>query len=816
MRPFITSNKKRILVILGLVLYFLVLALISYIRASEEITSGYRDTAKALCCFAVAAAAYMLIISLLANAKNPRLKKHVDTLAAVTLLFLVVISITAAQPYLKREVYVYKGVDLPSTLVGNTDEKTVSETNAGYLTYGPYVNLGAKQYRFTVNYRCDASDSNYFDITSNSGQVVYYTGFLTPEAHSFAWTLDFDAPVSEVELRVFYDGLGSLSVDSIRIEEKVNPWPGVLRAALITAAVMLVLFLLGKLLESIGVTPVMLPFRKRLLMVLLPAGVFAFTIPVTGAIDVYTANYNEFWFSFHQLLPCIITSFVLVFVIAVLVGVFLNGLYYKIYLSLLAVIALALYIQGNFLPNDFGVLDGRPINWSLYRPQLIVSTIVWCVCIIGSFFAVKYTKHMHIGVFSALLIVMQLLVGVLRLVSAPYLSGNGDFYFSNEDMFAASKSQNAVIFVLDTFDRSCFDSTIEENPEYQKDFSDFVYFPNMVAGGAPTHYGIPCIMTGEHFLGNTTYEEYKYAAYSANPIFEVLHNNDYNIRAYSGSEYFCSDLVLEEFDNAVPGTLRVTSYSGLRSTYYRLILFKYAPQVLKPMFWLSSTELAKYAGTAEDSPNNYLTDDVAFYQNMVDSGLHLIDTPVFCFYHLFGVHGPYTITEDIKRVEESSSEQASKASLNIVKRYLSMMQETGVYDNSLIIVMADHGSNPQNAYETPLFMIKRPGAKAETIQVNNAPACFLDVMPTVAAELGMEIPPNKHGGMPVFDIPENAERVRLHIADGTLTELYAGENVPSGAGAFEVVGSALDNANLHYMGDVKEYYDNGYAEKFGY
>ena len=55
---------------------------------------------------------------------------------------------------------------------------------------------------------------------------------------------------------------------------------------------------------------------------------------------------------------------------------------YNIYAAVIFGGALAAYVQGNFLNPDFGVLNGRQIQWSQFRVNGIISTVVWIALIV--------------------------------------------------------------------------------------------------------------------------------------------------------------------------------------------------------------------------------------------------------------------------------------------------------------------------------------------------------------------------------------------------------------------------------------------------
>lgn len=710
----------------------------------------------------------------------------------------------------------FRAQDLYSTLVEETEEKAVYESgSSGFLTYGPYLDLTEGVYEIKISYACD-TDGNYFDVCSNGGQTIHTQGELSPQTKDVDVCLEFSEDVSGVEVRTFYSGNGAMSVERIAISRVNNNSPFIKTVLAVIGALSVVLwaFLFKKCSKmpksEDGEEWLPRTLKQRLKTAVRVAVFFSLTICVLGPIDLYTSNANDFWFSFMQILPIIGVAFLLI--VGISVGILLlfqkKSFYYVIALEIGA--ACGFYVQGSYLRNDFGVLDGRTIDWSQYLDQMMVSVLVWGICIITPLLLVALFKQDYVEkVFrwsSGAVTCVEILSIAMLLATAPTLDSNADFVFSKEGQFQVSSEQNIVVFVLDTFDQSFLDQTLDEYPEYREKFKDFTRFTDVVGGGAPTHFGMPALLTGEICFDNNQYEEYKREAYAAQPIYEDLKKNDFDARIYSVAEYFSEDLVYEEFDNAVKAGLEINSYYGMACTLYKLVLFKYSPQVLKPMFWLSSDEFSKY-GQAVDY-DNYQFDDVLFHQEMMAQGLDVItDKSIFRLYHLFGVHGPYTISENIERIEEGTMIQSCRAALNIVYDYIELLRKAEVYDNTTIMILADHGAVPvSNVYESPMLMLKEKNSNRSTMAINAAPVTFKEVLPTLAKSFvnGSEF---ERYGATLFDIPEYQARARLHVTDNTLTKHYCNETNPSGVGVYEIRGTSGDPAAIYYMGDGKEYYE---------
>ena len=78
----------------------------------------------------------------------------------------------------------------------------------------------------------------------------------------------------------------------------------------------------------------------------------------------------------------------------------------------------------------------------------------------------------------------------------------------------------------------------------------------------------------------------------------------------------------------------------------------------------------------------------------------------FKFYHLTGVHSPYTFGKKLIEDKEMKYTVYDEAEGNftILRRYFQQMKDNGTYDSSTIIILADHGE--LNYAQNPLFMVK--------------------------------------------------------------------------------------------------------------
>jgi arylsulfatase A-like enzyme len=127
--------------------------------------------------------------------------------------------------------------------------------------------------------------------------------------------------------------------------------------------------------------------------------------------------------------------------------------------------------------------------------------------------------------------------------------------------------------------------------------------------------------------------------------------------------------------------------------------------------------------------NAFKWDDTINYQTLTENKLELQDNNYFHFYHIQGAHYPRTVTEDVK---ESTTlvdyPTMVRASINMIDKYLARIKESGAYDNSAIIIMADHGydDGSEDGRQNPILFVKGFNEKHKML-VSDAPVSYEDL-----------------------------------------------------------------------------------------
>lgn len=457
--------------------------------------------------------------------------------------------------------------------------------------------------------------------------------------------------------------------------------------------------------------------KERGLSYLLWCISISFMLLVFAPLEIYFTNKNEFWFDLKQLVPVIISCFVL--------GTLLLGgaylligkikLFSAIYTILLGIL-LGLYIQGNYIPRNYGVFDGTDIQWSDFKGYSLASILLWGGILLATYICVRRKKILYqVGrLISICIVLIQVMtIGVL-IFQTPAVDNYVSNVVTNRGLLDLSKNRNILVFILDAFDSAVFRDMLtgDDAEHYKQILENFTYYPD-ASGGYPTTKGaLPLILTGQWYENEVPYGEYVEDAYNNTDLYNVLREEGYTIGLYTGSQFINSKT--DSYENLITGKYQISDNIGLAGKLYKMVFFNYAPHQLKQFFVTYSEDFSKYRRVDGESVYSY--DVPEFYHGLLESGLKVnIEKNVFRFYHLDGNHPPYTfgsqLVED-KNIEYDVKDEA-KGCLNLLEEYFGQLRETGAYDNTAIVIMADHGATSDNGTTfnlNPLFLVKDFGA----------------------------------------------------------------------------------------------------------
>lgn len=487
-----------------------------------------------------------------------------------------------------------------------------------------------------------------------------------------------------------------------------------------------------------------------------------FTLFVFAPLEMYMGNISEFWFKTSQFWFVPTGLGVLAAIVILIVGFILHENAWQKYSAFIFGLGIAIYVQGNFLNLKLGRLDGTSPRWSDYSINFAVNAMIWAVLIIAPIVLISRLKAKAMKLISALACLLILTQGLALLMLALGTDWQARMaegsYVSRNGIMELADNHNIVMFILDMYGNDGFELLLKQEPELQNKFDGFTMFDNFTSEYALTQYALPFILTGQRLynekpLAEMTSERFQKAMY-----WRELRENNYKYNIFS------ADIIIPEWMNENVGNIKkadrkFSSYMDFTMFLSRFVASKYLPNVIKPYVWLDGTELVAITDAANKDVYRGTNDE--FKKEMAQTEM-LINKEInqLSFIHIFGAHFPYSTDENGDYKKDATEQAAYRGALQLVLNYIDKMRALGKYDDTTIIITADHGHSTNEAKRQSAPMVIKPKNAKGTMRRSSVPVCQLDIIPTIMSEAGLNA--EHRYGKSLFEYTLTDKRSRLY------------------------------------------------------
>ena len=563
------------------------------------------------------------------------------------------------------------------------------------------------------------------------------------------------------------------------------------------------------------------PSKRSTTAILLSVSFFVLTLFLFTPARIYAGNFMEFSFGFRQSM-----AFFLIFSLVLILMLFTAFLMLcrqqqtrRVAVSVLFVLAFLAWLQGNIILWQYGLLNGKEIEWKNLIRYGIIDSIVWTVLI--AFSLLKPDLVFRVSRLGSLaLITVQLLSVALAWISMPKDQSFRKQETNANSLFLFSEHVNVVVLVLDTFQSDIFRDIIQEHPDLKSSFDGFTYFRNSLAGSDGTSVSIPNMLTASNYDNSMPYLDFVKKSFLDNSLPKSLKKYGFSIDLYPILKYS----VYNDLTGIASSGKKLTDWGAFfkeQAFIADLALFQSFPHFIKQLIynrqkWFLSglmkghqdAENAKgtLKGRKQESAGSYKLKysrefensrrlvkknwDATFINRMIPLSGTTRKTDTFKFYHLNGIHPALIMNENLEYEVMNPSRAGMKRQgtgiLKIAAVFLDRLRQMKVYDNSLIFIVWDHGSglsavsinvspyganlNKSGPYKglfenfksagIPLILVKRRNSKGE-LRISDAPVSLSDIPQTVVEELGLKA---KFPGKSMFRVKESERRARIYRA----------------------------------------------------
>jgi len=453
--------------------------------------------------------------------------------------------------------------------------------------------------------------------------------------------------------------------------------------------------------------------------------IFIFLTTISLPVTVYYLN-NEvafeglFWLK-SFLAVTTATSIVLLFFSKISPKI--NRTLYTLAITLSAYVI----IRGYIIPIQTGSLNGiKHLHNAISFNANFHGSI--CILIISYFLTLFFQKQTHrlIACFAVTLLLFSLVIYGKQIYQ------HKENYQKLFDYNTVSTTKNIIILSFDSIQGDILNDTLEKNPELKKIFAGFTIYQNTASYSPRTSFSLESTMAGAAINGISDKQET--LDKPRLHLDEILNKNGYKASTHMGAY----DGKINEIKNR--HILKARDFKSMNT------VSAYDAALMRVLPWINSV-------------NNFSigSEDIILLEKLY-ADINFTDKPVFKFYHYLFTHGPITFdkncafsTKNPNTWDGASGEII--CTLKHINNYIALLKKNGVYDNTMLIITSDHGSEFNIQPDTlkdkkyyggflnenrrwspsrywPILLIKNFNSKG-TLKENHSPVSLLDIAPTI-------------------------------------------------------------------------------------
>lgn len=338
---------------------------------------------------------------------------------------------------------------------------------------------------------------------------------------------------------------------------------------------------------------------------------------------------------------------------------------------------------------------------------------------------------------------------------------------------------NVLVFVLDWYDEQILEKVLAEDSDFLAPLDGFTYYPNATSLYAFTEMSIPYLLTGTEWQYGMVEEEYIEYAYNSSHMLDDILDAGYSIDLYTDQSYV-SYSITNKLSNYTPYNLYCDTWDTV-NLMLKCSKYQMAPFACKNKFWYTTSEIT--ALTYDNGFIQWITDnDLPFLNALENTKLSIKRSASgsgnIKFYHMYGVHPPYIMTEDFAVTDAGWLDypamlSQARGSMKIVYKYIEQLKALDMYDSTTIIITADHGENYIYAPDrggflsalqlkytsSPILLVKPANQTWEDIVQNPAPVSHAEVVASIIEVINPQAAANY--GNTLEDIRETDDRERI-------------------------------------------------------
>ena len=452
---------------------------------------------------------------------------------------------------------------------------------------------------------------------------------------------------------------------------------------------------------------------RRLRTLLFPALLGPSQLLLFGPWTVHDTNRTEFLLGFWELAPGWVWLIGPIVCALAALGIILPARWFPRYVAGLWAAGVLLWVQGNLLLADYGVLDGGGLDLASHAWRTPLEAGLWVsVLLLAVVFAGVAIRIAPVA--SAVLVALQATVLLVPMSSEATLPGtagspSGDaetaWRLPPPEIYELSSTRNIIHIVLDMFPTYTFAEILDaDRSTFDRDWPGFTFFRNNLGAHRDTLGSMPAMLQGVAYGNEMPFAEFVVRHPS---IFHALGQQGYQLRSLTSYPYDHPNPSFPGADAVIPYDIP-TPYGSYRdyldvaaAQLLDLSLFRHVPHAFKPSIyrdrqWFFQQRIESRRGPEAMAERPF--GNAAFLREFGNRITRGDDAPAYTFLHVITPHHPIVTDADCayapkpRPLPEDFANQA-RCALSAVQTLVHRLRDLDLYDRTSIIVTSDHGQH---------------------------------------------------------------------------------------------------------------------------
>jgi len=452
---------------------------------------------------------------------------------------------------------------------------------------------------------------------------------------------------------------------------------------------------------------------------------FGFMIFLFSPMEIFVGSPSDFTIGFREIFfPMLFKAAEASLFIALLLNAacFINKALYTVLADIMFGALIAGYSQQLFMNGKMNQITGDEAANTDLSPAVTANLIVYLLLLllpliltfvrsaIGERIRIKLRSETIVAYVSTVIVLMQTVGLAATSVKVDWSKYDRNFTarLSYNKLLELSGDENIVVFIVDRFDGETFDEVLKEYPELNSELGGFTYYRNNVSHYTNTFPSIPNMLSGQHYEGEKVVD-YVSRIWKGDTVPKLLFENGWRTTMVidSNTTYrnndqisgFCSNIEKIDQDDI---EYNYNGEKGIIPTMTWLSMYKLLPYAAKgfclPMVNKAPSEdFVTVDGENSDLVPLLTSDkvDLKLYAQLKERGLRSGENKTFTFIHINGMHDvSKEVSELYQNVSKADERTTLRGVFQILSEYFEQMKQLGIYDNSTILLLGDHGRLP--------------------------------------------------------------------------------------------------------------------------